>query len=592
VAVSINGASYIAYTALMAAQAQMAVASANIANADTKGYTEKTANQAAEVDGGVGAGVTITGVTGNVDKLLLKSLIGASSDLGNADTINSYLSQLQQLYGSTGSSSSSGTSLGNTLASFESAVSALSSNPGDASQQANTVQALNAVASQLRGISSGIQNLRGNADQDIASTVSDVNQQLQLIGSLNAQISQATATGQPTGDMEDQRNTALQDVASQMSVSYFTAPNGSLQVYTASGQALVDNAVHPVSYTPASSVSQNTTYSATPPSGFGGIMVNGQDITSQLGSGKLAALVNLRDTVLPGAQSQLDQLANQLSSSLNAVHNQGTALVAPTTLTGSAVVTATTPLNATGTARFAVTDQKGNLVSYQDLDLSQYATVGDLVQAIGNIPGLSASINASGNVVISSTNSSDGVAINEMSSSVGSSGQGVSDWLGLNDLVSGTGAANFAVRSDILSNPGLLATSTLDSSASPATGAQVLSSGSATVANALDSALTGSASFAAVSGLGATTTSFADYAADITANVASKASQASSNFTNKSNAQSAFQSTMSSETGVNLDEETARLSTLQNEYTASAELLQVVNQMFTALMTSVQSAAA
>jgi flagellar hook-associated protein 1 FlgK len=39
------------------------------------------------------------------------------------------------------------------------------------------VGALNAVTSQLNQISSGIQTLRGNADQDIGSAVKDVNQQ-------------------------------------------------------------------------------------------------------------------------------------------------------------------------------------------------------------------------------------------------------------------------------------------------------------------------------------------------------------------------------------------------------------------------------
>ncbi len=86
--------------------------------------------------------------------------------------------------------------------------------------------------------------------------------------------------------------------------------------------------------------------------------------------------------------------------------------------------------------------------------------------------------------------------------------------------------------------------------------------------------------------------SFADYAADIVASVASKSSQASDAYTNKQALQSSFSSAMSSESGVNLDEETARLSSLQNEYTAAAELLQVVNQMFSALMSAVQTAVA
>lgn len=586
---SLDIARIIAFSGLMTTQVQISVASSNISNADTKGYTEKTANQTTSVTAGVGTGAVVTGITANVDKLLLKSLIGATWDLGSADTTNSYLNQLQALFGSTSSSSSSssgtGTSLANTLASLESAVSALSGTPGSVSLQANVVSALDAVASQLRDTSSGVQKLRGNADQDISSSIDDVNQQLQLIATLNNQIKQTAAANQPTGDLEDQRNTALQDIASKMNVSYFTNASGDLQVYTTTGQALVDSSAHTLSYAPAANVTAATTY----PSGFSAITLNGIDVTSQISSGSIGALITLRDNTLPAAQSQLDQLAQQLSASLNAVHNQGAAVPPPSTLTGTTAVSDTTAFSGTGTVRLAVTDQSGNLVSYQDLDLSSYATVGDLKTAINGISGLSASIDSSGHLSISSTNASYGVAINEMTSAVGSGAQGFSDYFGLNDLVTGTGASDFAVNRSILNNTGLLAVSTLDGSATLTTGSSVLSASSATVSNALYSALTGSTDFTAAGGLGATTGSFTDYAAAIVSSAASKASQASSAYAAKNTSQSNFANALSSQSGVNLDEETSRLSTLQNKYTAASQLIQAINEMFTALVTAVQS---
>ena len=276
----------------MATQVQMSVASANISNADTTGYTEKTANQAAVVSTGSGAGTTITGITSSVDKLLLKSLSKSNSELGSANTLNNYLDQLQSLYGSSGSSSSSGTSIANTIASLESAISSLAGTTSSASLQSNAVSALDDVASQLRETSSDIQQLRGNADKDIASSVDDVNQQLKTIADLNTQIKQVAASGQSTADLEDQRNTAVQDIASKMNVSYFISSSGGMQVYTSSGQALVDGSAHALSYTAASSVSASTTY---PSGGLSGITVNGVDITSQITSGKIGALINLRD---------------------------------------------------------------------------------------------------------------------------------------------------------------------------------------------------------------------------------------------------------------------------------------------------------
>jgi len=587
---SLDIARSIAFSGLSATQVQISVASANISNADTKGYTEKTANQSSSVTAGVGTGVTITGISSSVDKLLLKSLVGADSDLGAANTNNSYLTQLEQLYGSAsgGDSSTTGTSLANTIAAFQSALSSLASTPSSASLQANAVSALSAVTTQLQQTSSGIQKLRGNADQDIASSVTDINSDLQQISDLNKQIKQEAAAGQPTADLEDQRNSALQDLASQMNVSYFTTSSGDLQVYTGSGQALVDSTAHPLSYTATSNVTAATTYVAgSSSSGFSAITVNGVDITSQITSGNISALVTLRDQTLPAAQAQLDELAQQFTASVNAVSNQGTSLPLPASLTGTATVSSTTPLSATGTVRIAVTDQSGNLVSYKDLNLSSDTTVGSLVSDINsNVPGVTASIDANGHLTISATGSGNGVAINEMTSSVGSSGQGFSDYFGLNDLITGTNASNIAVRSDILSGASALPTATLDSSATLTAGNAVLSPGSATVLNALSSALTGSTNFAMAGGLGATTGSFTDYAAAIVANVASKSSQASATYTAKQTAQSTYANTLSSQSGVNIDQESANLSALQNKYAAASQIITAINAMFSALMTA------
>ncbi|MHC2439480.1 flagellar hook-associated protein FlgK [Bradyrhizobium sp. USDA 4451] len=587
---SLDIARSIAFSGLSATQVQISIASANISNADTKGYTEKTANQSSSVTAGVGTGVTITGITSSVDKLLLKSLVSADSDLGAADTNNSYLTELQQLYGSTSSSDSSttGTSLANTIAAFESALSSLASTPSSASLQANAVSALNAVTDQLQQTSSGIQKLRSNADQDIASSVTDINSDLQQISDLNKQIKQEAAAGQPTADLEDQRNSALQDLASQMNVSYFTNSSGDVQVYTGSGQALVDSTAHPLSYTPASSVTAATTYTAgSATSGFSAITVNGVDITSQITSGKVSALITLRDQTLPAAQSQLDELAQQLTATVNAVSNQGTSLPPPATLTGTATVSNSTPLSATGTVRIAVTDKSGNLVSYKDLDLASDTTVSALVSDINSkVPGVTASLDANGHLTISANGSGYGVAINEMTSSVGSPGEGFSDYFGLNDLINGTSASDIAVRSDILNGTSALPTATLDASSTLTTGNSVLSPGSATVINALSSALTGSTNFAMAGGLGATTGSFTDYAAAIVANVAGKATQASSTYTAKQTAQSTYANSLSSQSGVNIDQESANLSALQNKYAAASQIITAINAMFSALMTA------
>lgn len=274
---------------------------------------------------------------------------------------------------------------------------------------------------------------------------------------------------------------------------------------------------------------------------------------------------------------------------MNTVSNSASSAPAPTSLTGTTSVTSSTALSATGTVRLAVTDKSGDLVSYSDLDLSSYSTVGDLVTAINGISGMSASVDANGHLSITATGSGNGVAINEMTSSVGSSSAGFSDYFGLNDLVTGTSASDIAVNSSILSGTNELQLATLDSFSSLTVGSSVLSSESATTVNAFYDALTASRTFSSTGGLAATTGSFADYASVIVADVASKSSQASTNYTAKETAQSTYASSLSSQSGVNLDEESANLSTLQNQYSAASALISAINTMYTALITAVQS---
>ncbi|QCK85586.1 flagellar hook-associated protein FlgK [Phreatobacter aquaticus] len=572
----------IAYSSLATSQVQMSVAASNIANADTDGYTRKTATQASVVSGQVGTGVTVTAVTGTVDKYLLKDLVTATSELSAATIADSYGTRAQSLLGSTSGSDDSGTSIANTIADLESSIAQLSGTPESQTLKAVTVDALDSVATQLRETSAGIQSLRADADDAIDTSVDTINDALNTIADLNSQITSAAARGESTADLEDQRNTALQTLSGQMDVTYFVNSDNQMRVYTSGGTTLVDGKAHELSYASASTVTAETV--------FGAISVDGKDITTQITSGTVGALIDQRDEVLPAAQDELDQLAAGLIDALNAVHNEGTSSPPPSSLTGSASVSSTDSFSASGTTRFAVTDSDGNLVASADLDLSAYSTVGDLASAIDAIDGLSASIDADGHLVIAAEDSSNGVAIADLTASVGSSGQGLADYFGLNDLLTGSGAADIRVKADILATPGLLATAALSTDASLTLGSQVVSTGENGIAASLSDALTGETSFAAAGRLSATSLSFADYASSIVADIASTASSASSTLTARETTKETLANAIASQSGVNIDEETARVSELEQQYSTAAQLLEVLNAMFDALLSAAQSA--
>ncbi|MDP3320268.1 MAG: flagellar basal body rod C-terminal domain-containing protein, partial [Bosea sp. (in: a-proteobacteria)] len=168
--------------------------------------------------------------------------------------------------------------------------------------------------------------------------------------------------------------------------------------------------------------------------------------------------------------------------------------------------------------------------------------------------------------------------------------QGVSDYFGLNDLLTGTDAATIAVRKDLLATPGLLATSALSVETSPAVGDTVVSIGQSGVGQALAAALSGDQDFAAAGSLKAATGSFADYAARIVAGIAGTASSSASALEASESTRQSLADSLSSLSGVNLDEETARLSELEQQYAVAAQLLETLNTMFDTLLQVAASA--
>lgn len=584
---SLRVASSIASSALRTSEVGIAVASSNVANADTDGYTRKTASNVTRSTGVNVASVDVTAVSSNVDRYLLKTLVSAQSDLGYTDTRNSYLDRMQSAFGSVSDDDSGGTDIGSMIDALADTLGTLATSPESESAKAATVQDLSDLAETLRNTSSSIQSLRAQADDEIATTVDTINETLDSIDSLNDRIVKGKALGQNVTDLEDQRNTALKSLSKSIDVTYQVDDSGLMRISTASGKSLLDTKVHELSYTPAASVSAGTVYSASGSSGFGGIMLNGVDVTGSSLGGSLGALVQLRDTDLPAQQAGLDELATTLIDTLNAIQNQGTSYPAPQSLTGTETVSASDALKVTGgTLRVAVTDSSGTAAEVLDIDLSTKSTLQDVVDAINTMSSASASISADGKLVISATGTGNGIAVGGDAND-GTTGA-FSDAYGLNDLLTGTGASDIKVATRIANDSSLLATGALSSASGLTAGGTALTSGEGSVAKALSAAFSASYDFDAAGSLSARSTSFAGYAGAVIQGAATLADKASTAYDSQNTYTSSLESTFSSQSGVNVDEETAAISTLQSAYEAAAAVMKTLQEMFSTALDMVQ----
>src|SRR5260370_17916828 len=103
-----------ALTGLQAAQANLAIISSTITNAQTPGYSRETVPLSTQIVGNAGAGVLVGVTQRQVDNNLATAARQQDTAASAATTTNSYFQQIQSLFGQV----NSGDSPGNVLTKF------------------------------------------------------------------------------------------------------------------------------------------------------------------------------------------------------------------------------------------------------------------------------------------------------------------------------------------------------------------------------------------------------------------------------------------------------------------------------------------
>ena len=561
-----------AAAALTNTEFKIAVTNTNVANANETSYSRKVVSSAAITST---AALTVSTTNRVADSYLTKLTTSSAADSARDQAISSALTTYDAALGTV----DGGDDLSSRLGHLQTALANLSSSGADSASKAAAVAAATTLAGAIQGLSSTVQSLRTQANSDIASTVNEINAQTATIASLNRQIVAADASGGDPTDLEDQRDAALQTLAGDIGVSYFVGPDNRMQVYTSSGDLLVGDQANALAYTAASTLSASASY----PGQISGIALGGRDITTSVSSGKLGGLISLRDSTLVLEQDKLDAFSSALISATNAVTNTGSAYPPPASLTGVASLDPGQALSGMGTLRVTVTDSSGTVASSTDLDLSSYGTVGDLVAALNNIPGLSAQLDSQGRLSLQTANAAQGVALADIGASVGAPGQGVSAYFGLNDLFIGSSASDIAVNPMITKAPDSLPTGQLSTASTLGAGDIAVASGDTTTTDALSAAFGAARTFTAAGDLPTQSTSLLSYATDFVSSAANVVAAASSAADASSAVFTTAQARQQNFSNVNTNEELAQLTSLQQQYDANAQMITTARQMFQAL---------
>ncbi len=321
-----------AQSGILTNQAAIGATAKNIANVHTEGYSRKLVNFENQVLAGAGAGVTLGTFTRAVDESLLKDLRRELSDTNLLSSQLNYYERLQDLFGSPESNNS----ISHVISGLTQAAESMALSPDQSLDQNEFIRFANEVALKLNKMTQEIQELRAQADQEIADAIFQINGLTSEVQDTNFKIIRAQAVDSDTTELKDKRDLAITKLSELIDVQTFPRSSGDLVVFTSDGFTLVDGVANTLTHTAAGIVGTTSTYAAGNLTGiFAGEIKPGNDFTSRIKGGEVGGLLVQRDTVLPNLQAQLDELSSELIDAINLLHNRGTTFPGLQTMTGT-----------------------------------------------------------------------------------------------------------------------------------------------------------------------------------------------------------------------------------------------------------------
>ena len=298
-----------ALSALIASQQALETTANNVANANTPGYARERpvlvpGDPVTLGNWTFGTGVVLEKLQSLRDPLLDLRVSQAMQDQGKLNTALGALQQLQVMFSSTDSG------IGDAITKLFDSFQQLSADPSNLSLRQGVLTAAGNLATAFNTNAQNLQSQRNNLNLNVGQTVDEINTLTGQIASLDQQIANLENVGEDASAFVDQRTNLIQQLSGLIDVQTIQTENG-ITLTTSAGIPLV---------------SQGRNFELTTQVSVGGMLhvfSQGADITTNLTSGKLAALIEVRDQTIPGIQDDLDQLAGSLASALNAANHQG-----------------------------------------------------------------------------------------------------------------------------------------------------------------------------------------------------------------------------------------------------------------------------
>lgn len=297
---SLTSALSIAQQALLNTSRQTSVVARNLSEANNPDYTRRSA-----VLSSTAPGARVAEIRRATSDALFRQNLAAMSQYQGQATLTGGMDMLSNLVNGVDQAGSAAS----LLTGLQTALQTYSANPANRTLADSVVEAARDLARSLNAGTAAIQTYRAETDLQLSVAVGELNSLLADFGKANKAVISATQSGRDASDALDQRDALLKKIAEYVPVSTITRSDNDMMIVANDGAVLFETVARPVTFTPSSAYTAGMTGNSILVDGVPLALGSGGNTTA---SGKLAAMLQLRDDTAPAMQRQLDEIARGL----------------------------------------------------------------------------------------------------------------------------------------------------------------------------------------------------------------------------------------------------------------------------------------
>jgi flagellar hook-associated protein 1 FlgK len=293
---------------MRAVEQALAVTENNVVNASTPGYVKQTATFEAlpfDLTVGLPGGVIPGLVQSSRDAFAEKAVRQQQTDLGFSQQKTSDLTTVETFF-----NLSSASGIGPAMSGLFQSFSQLSVNPNDAVSRQAVIDQAQSVAQNFQQTAAGLSSQGTSIDQDARSTIDSINRLAGIVAEINGKNSVDPSGGVDAG-VDAQLNSTLEQLSQLVNFTALQQPDGTVTVYVG-GQTPLVAGVQCFAIGGDFSTAKTAVLSST-----------GADISSTITGGKLSALLDDKNNILPSYMRDLNTLAKSVADQVNSTLQNG-----------------------------------------------------------------------------------------------------------------------------------------------------------------------------------------------------------------------------------------------------------------------------